>query len=253
MLLVMDIGNSSVSYGFYERGRLRKVGYTSTGRAPKIIKKFFGNKKRGPKWAVALSVVPQITRALKRAAKRSGPLARLWMAGEDIKIPIKHRYRNIKKLGRDRLVNIYGALKLYPPPLLILDYGTALTCDYISKKGVFLGGLIIPGPAISLKALSEKAALLPSLKFPWKHKGFIGQETREGMEAGILEGYAAMTDGLVERFRRRYGPLRAVATGGLSKAIYPSARKVDTLDPHLTLKALVRVFQELIKLIKIPS
>jgi type III pantothenate kinase len=143
------------------------------------------------------------------------------------------------------LVNIYGAVKIYGLPLLILDYGTALTCDYVSDKGIFLGGLIIPGPEISLQALCERAALLPLIKFPTGTVPFLGRDTQAGMKAGILRGYGAMTDGLVERFQARYGrKFRVIATGGLAKAIAPYASRVDVLDPLLTLKSLVKVYKD---------
>ena len=144
-------------------------------------------------------------------------------------------------------MNAYGGMKRYGCPLLILDFGTALTCDYVSKRGIFEGGLIIPGPEISWQALAEKTALLPKLPFPKPHRllPLIGQDTKTGMEAGILRGYAALTDGLIEKFRAQYkvGP-KVVATGGLAKAIYPYSCRIDVLDPLLTLQGLVEIFRD---------
>lgn len=195
------------------------------------------------------SVVPSITAKLAKICRSVRSSGRLYVVGKNLHVPINHKYKNIKKLGSDRLVNVYGAARLYKPPFLIFDYGTALTCDYISERGTLVGGLIIPGPEISLRGLSEKAALLPSLDFPRKYTPFIGRDTKGGMKAGILQGYGAMTDGLVERFRRRFGArFRVIATGGLAKRIYPYTQKVDILDPHLTLKSLAQVYKNLIKI-----
>lgn len=194
------------------------------------------------------SVVPNITAKIVKICRSFGCVGTLWIVGKNLRVPINHKYANINKLGCDRLVNVYGAARLYNLPLLILDYGTALTCDYISGKGVLMGGLIIPGAEIALKALSEKAALLPTIEFPKKYAPFIGRDTQGGMKAGILQGYGAMTDGLVERFRRRFGPgFQVIATGGLAKVISPYTRKIDILDPCLTLRSLGQVYQNLLK------
>ena len=170
----------------------------------------------------------------------------MWAIGKNLKVPIRHNYKQINKLGQDRLANVYGAVKIYKPPLLILDYGTALTCDYVSSKGAFEGGLIIPGPEIALSALYERTALLPKVNFPIKQAAFIGRDPKGCMKAGILQGYGAMTDGLIERFHKRYGKrFQVVATGGLAKAIFPHTAKVDILDPLLTLKSLHQLFEDL--------
>lgn len=170
------------------------------------------------------------------------------MVGANLKVPMRHKYRQISRLGPDRLVTAYGAMKIYGAPLLILDFGTAFTCDYISAKGVFEGGLIIPGPQISLQALSEKTALLPSLGFPRNSPSLIGHDTKSCMKAGILHGYGAMADGLVGRFRKRYGiKFRVVATGGLAETLASYMSQVDLVDPLLTLKSLARLFRDQVK------
>lgn len=250
MLLLIDIGNTSVSYGLYQRGRLKGVKHSPSNDFPKIVIKLIKSGNIGPETLIiTTSVVPKITRKIREIARKFGFLGRFLVLGEDIHVPIKHKYLYINRLGCDRLANIYGAIRLYGPPLLIFDYGTALTCDYISEKGIFLGGLIIPGPEVSLKALTEKTALLPSIKFPRKYVPFIGRDTKGGMKAGILQGYGAMTDGLVERFRRRFGRrFQVIATGGVATAIHPYTTKVDVLDPHLTLKSLIQVFKDLVKI-----
>ncbi len=251
MLFLADVGNTSASFGFYRRGRLTGVKHVSSDEFPTILGKLIANEKIDSNLSLVMSSVsPKITRKIRAAIKKKQRLKdRFWVIGEEITVPLRHKYISIHKLGSDRLANAYGAIRQYGAPLLILDYGTAITCDYISKKGIFMGGLIIPGPEISLKALSEKAALLPPIEFPRQYRPFIGRDTRGGMKAGILQGYGAMTDGLVERFRRRFkGRFQVIATGGFARVIYPHTHKIDILDPHLTLKSLARVYQDLIKI-----
>jgi type III pantothenate kinase len=244
-LVCIDVGNSSSSYALYEGKRLKGFGHYSSNKIPGIVMKLLSKVDNIPNYDIIVSsVVPQITLKLRKViGKKRG--ARLWVIGRDIKVRIKHKYFNINKLGSDRLVNAYGAMRIYAPPLLILDYGTALTCDYISEKGVFMGGLIIPGPEVSLEALCKRAALLPQITFPRAYNRLWGRDTLGGMKAGILQGYAAMTDGLIERFRRRFGRrFQVVAAGGFAKVIYPYTRHIDILDPLLTLKSLARIFRD---------
>lgn len=249
MLYLIDVGNTSASYGFYEEGRLQQVGHTSSERIPIIASKMIENSVNGPIMDVVFtSVVPKITRKIRNSSIKKRIIGHIWVVGENLKVQIRHKYRNIKKLGSDRLVNIFGASRLYRPPLLILDYGTALTCDFISKEDMFLGGLIVPGPEIAFNALCERAALLPKITFPKRYGSFMGRDTKGGLMAGILQGYGAMTDGLVERFRSRYGrKFQVIASGGLASVIHPYTSRIDVLDPLLTLKSLVEVYKDTVK------
>ncbi len=249
MLVCLDIGNTSASYGIHTGKVWKHIGYVPSFDIPRFIPKLLKSEKANPHIEfIVSSTVPQITHKIGNLVAKNKPFKRrlrLWVVGGNLKPKIKHNYRHINKLGKDRLVNAYGAARIYGAPLLILDYGTALTCDYLSEKGVFAGGLIIPGPEIAFKALCDRATLLPKISFPKGSFPLLGRDTRAGMKAGILQGYGAMTDGLVERFRRRYGrKFRVVATGGLAKAIYPYTSRVDVLDPLLTLKSLVRIFKD---------
>ena len=251
-LLCMDLGNTSTSYAVYRGGRLEKLNHVDSNKFPYIVSNILINEGIVPSGhALLSSVVPRLTLKVKKSIGRK-LASKLWVIGGNLSVPLRHKYFNIHKLGSDRRVNLYGAAKLYGAPVLILDFGTALTCDYVSEKGVFMGGLIIPGPEISLQALSHKAALLPQIPFPKQYKEFIGKDTVGGMKAGVLQGYGAMTDGLIERFRRRFGrKLRAIATGGLSPVLYPYTSQIDILDPSLTLKALAEVFKD--RVLKISS
>ncbi|MBI2167513.1 MAG: type III pantothenate kinase [Candidatus Omnitrophica bacterium] len=253
-LFCLDIGNTSLSYGLYRKGRFVLIGRESSDRFPHFRRKLIGIINKNPiSYILVTSVVPEITLKLSKLAGKLPRKTHCLIVGKSISIPIRHKYRKGSQLGWDRLVNAWGAQRIYGAPVLILDYGTALTCDLVSKAGVFEGGLIIPGPEVAFKALSRQARLLPSLKFPSKAKEFIGRNTVSGMRSGILQAYGAMTDGLVQRFRQRFGRrLRAVATGGYAKVLSAYSREIDVLDPLLTLKGLVEVFKAS-KFSKIPS
>src|SRR3989338_5493810 len=140
------------------------------------------------------------------------------VVGRDIKVPIPNRYKNPKQVGQDRLVNAYSGYVQYGSPrggsLIIVDFGTAVTFDVVSKKGEYLGGLIVPGLEIARDALSEKTALLPKIKLVLPKK-IIGKTTEESIRSGLFYGWAALTDCLTGKLRKKLGPAaKIIVTGG---------------------------------------
>ncbi len=121
------------------------------------------------------------------------------------------------------------------------DFGTALTLDFISKKGVFEGGLILPGLRTALASLHEKTALLPSISL----KGpapFPGRSTEECMRAGVLRGFGVMTEGIVRDFKARFGLKQCtlIVTGGNALEMRPFIRGIRNVrfDPYFTLRSM---------------
>lgn len=248
-LLLIDVGNSSTTWAIQRgRNRLQREKRIETPGFPSFLSKLIDESNSDPfSCALIASVVPKITQKLKKIAKKYG--LELRIVGENLQIPLRSRYSK-RQLGADRLVTAYGASRLYGTPVLVLDYGTALTCDLVSGKGIFEGGLIVPGAEIALKALSEKAALLPRLpSFPKRAQSLLGRNTREGMEAGILYGYGALVEGLITQFKKRCGrALKVVATGGLCRILAPYTPQIKICDPLLTLRSLAEIYRR-----RIPS
>lgn len=259
MLILLDIGNTAVTYGVYsQRGQTRKghfgsdpfwdffeFGSCQYNDVPKIIKNCRKSGGYSDTFDVVISsVVPKITKKIDNSLR--GKDCHLWVAGANLPVPVKHRYPRHQKPGIDRLVSLYGASRLYKPPLLVIDFGTAVTFDYLSPKGVFEGGMIIPGPELSFQALIQRAALIPkTLRLPKRAGSFLGESTYDCLRCGILEGYGAMTDGLIERFKLRYGKkLTVVATGGFAAHLKPYTRRMKIVDPQHSIKSLLILFKD---------
>ncbi|MBI3313884.1 MAG: type III pantothenate kinase [Candidatus Omnitrophica bacterium] len=245
MIILIDVGNTALTYGVYEGGRFLSYGSKVHSNIPKLVKyctKSGNNKSFN---VVISSVVPKITSIIKKSFKRAKG-CKVWVAGENLPIPINHKYKEFNKLGRDRAVNLYGALRIHRPPMLVIDYGTAVTFDYLSPQGVFEGGMIIPGPEISFQALLQRAALIPkTIRLPKKSPSFLGRSTYDCIKAGILEGYGAMTDGLIELFRKRFGKnLRVLATGGFAQHLAPYCHSINIKDSKHSLKSLLILFKD---------
>ena len=248
LLLAIDVGNSSITYGLFKSGRLLRNWYGTDNRFPEI-NTFIANSgiKYSSYKVIASSVNPQNIRKVKQAwfSTQGGQFL---LIGGNIHLKIKHKYKNINQLGKDRLANVYGASKFYRPPILMINFGTATTFDLVSKKGVYEGGLIIPGIETSWKALQEKAALLPKLGGIIHSKFFIGRDTKSCMASGLLQGFGAMVDGLIERFKKRYErKLTVISSGGLAATIRPYVKSKMTVDQTHTLKSLALIYRDYAK------
>jgi type III pantothenate kinase len=243
-LLALDIGNTNITAGIFTGERLAARGKTPTHHSSlygRFLKKLC--RRAGLKSAedingvIIASVVPlALSRVLVELHRTFDCAIRI--AGRDVIVPIRNRYRVKAEVGQDRLVNAYAAMKLYGAPAVIVDFGTAVTFDIISRKGEYLGGLILPGVEMSLSGLEKNTALLPRVELK-AYSSIIGKDTAGSIRGGMLFGYGAMCDGLIAKYRSILGAkTKAVMTGGNAGLISRYAKSVQAVDEDLTLKGL---------------
>ncbi|MFA4842284.1 MAG: type III pantothenate kinase [Candidatus Omnitrophota bacterium] len=241
MLLAIDIGNTNIAFGVFNGKRLmrRYAVFTSSANYMPGLKKIFA--KNSIDDAIVCSVVPK---AIVRINHDLGYLLgkRPYNIGKEILVPIKNLYRVPAQVGRDRLVNAYAGCALYGAPLVVVDFGTAVTFDVVSKNKEYLGGMILPGLELSLDALAEGTALLPRIKLD-KPNRFIGQDTKNSMLSGIVFGFAALTDNLTGRIKNEIGGnAKVIGTGGNIRLAAKYCKTFDKIDPDLTLKGLNLIY-----------
>lgn len=240
-ILAVDIGNTNITAGLFRGKKITgklKVPTNGYSAYKNAFKKLLSN---GTNDVMISSVVPlalcRVVATLNRVAS-----CRINISGKDFKVPIANRYRIKSQVGQDRLVNAYAAKKLYGKPAIVIDFGTGITFDIISKKGDYLGGLILPGIEMGLSSLYTKTALLPKVALK-PARELIGRDTASSMRGGILFGYGAMCDGLVAKYRKILGArTRVIATGGNASLIRRYSKSIQVVDPDLTLKGLRLLF-----------
>jgi type III pantothenate kinase len=183
------------------------------------------------------SSAPGVTTQLRRMAKRWFSDLDLTVIGPGTKSGMPILYDNPREVGADRIADAVGAYDLYPGASIVVDMGTATVFDVISERGEYLGGAIAPGVAISLEALYTHAAALRSVELI-RPRSVIGRSTVESIQSGVLYGFAAQVDGVVERILDELGEATVIGTGGLASLIAPNTKHVRIVEPWLTLHGL---------------
>lgn len=246
MLLVIDVGNTNTVLGLYDGDkllhswRIRTVVDHTVDEYGMLIYNLYKNSQVIPrtiKNIIISCVVPPMLHILEPLCVKYFNIKPM-IVGPGIKTGMPIIYDNPREVGADRIVNAIAAYEKYNGDIIIVDFGTATTFDYVSHKGEYMGGCICPGIMISSEALFMKAAKLPRVEII-RPKSVIGRDTISSMQSGILFGYASMVDGLVERIKAeiKSNP-KVIATGGFAKIISPETKSINIVDEMLTLEGL---------------
>ncbi|HOK06526.1 MAG TPA: type III pantothenate kinase [Syntrophales bacterium] len=252
MLLVVDVGNTNTVLGLYDGERLlhdwriRTVVDHTVDEYGMLIYNLYKSSKIGASRKVSAiiisCVVPPMLNILEPLCERYFHIKPL-IVGPGIKTGMPIYYDNPKEVGADRIVNAVAAYEKYRRDLIIVDFGTATTFDYVSPRGEYMGGCIAPGIMIASEALFERAAKLPRVEFS-KPRSVIAKDTVSSMQAGIMYGYAGLVDGIVGRMKAEAGgEPKVVATGGLARIVAPETKTIEIVDEMLTLEGLRIIYQ----------
>ena len=247
MLLALDVGNTHTVIGLFKNNylaavwRIRTQWDLTSDELALIIKNLCEFKEYNFRDInkVAIScVVPPLLNVLLDLSNRYFQTEPL-IVGPGIKTGLSIHYENPKDIGADRIANAVAAYEKYRCPLIIIDFGTAITFEYVSGKGEYKGGIIVPGIQIAAEALFIHASKLPRVEMFVKPPTVINRNTISAMNAGLIYGYAALTEGLIKRIKKEIPeePL-VIATGGLAYLIASEVKGIDKIEEHLILVGL---------------
>jgi len=245
VLLAIDMGNTNIAFGVFRHDalkgnwRLSTEGRKTADEYGALLLSLMGHSgitRHDLKGAIIASVVPQLTPVFKEALSRYFNIEALVVTNENCGIPVLTD--NPAEVGADRLVNAVAAYSERKKSLIVVDFGTAVTFDYVSEAGEYAGGIIAPGIGISSEALFKKTAKLPRVE-PSRPARLIGRNTVESISSGVFYGFISLVDGIIERMMAEAGTgPEVVATGGLAPIVIGESKYVTVADEFLTLKGL---------------
>lgn len=251
MLLTVDVGNTNITFGVFDKEELvgtfrmmTKQLRTSDEYGVTLVSLLQYNQIAidSISGIIVASVVPNIMHSLLGGIERylkKKPL----IVGPGIKSGIKIVTENPKEIGPDRIVDAVAAYEKYGGPVLVIDFGTATTYDLINENGEFCAGITAPGIRISAKALWEDTAKLPEIEIK-RPKSILAQNTVTSMQAGLVYGQIGQTEYIIQQVKKESGldKLKVVATGGLGSIIADETDAIEIYDRTLTLYGLRSIY-----------
>ncbi|MDQ3915680.1 MAG: type III pantothenate kinase [Actinomycetota bacterium] len=253
MLLAADVGNTQTHLGVFKGPDLVHEWRAATDarRTADELALLFGqflqlgdlSFSRQITGVVISSVVPRATQELREMTSTYFGFPAV-IVEPGVKTGIAVLTENPREVGADRIANAVGAHHLYPgEPVIVVDFGTAIKVDAVSPRGEFLGGAIAPGIDTAATALFAATAQIRPVEL-LTPPASIGKNTVTSVQSGIIFGSAALADGLVERIAAELDrDARVVATGGLAPVVVDHSRRIEKVDPMLTLRGLRIIYE----------
>lgn len=255
MLLVIDIGNTNIVLGIFDKDELKyswrlasDLNKTSDeyGLILRSLMESKGLGQEAIKGVIISSVVPKLSHTIPKMCKNYLGLDPLEV-GVGTKTGINIKYDNPREVGTDRIVNSVAGFRLYGGPAIIVDMGTAISFDVIDEEGSYLGGAISPGIQSAADSLFVKASRIPKVELEVPKK-VIGKTTNESLQSGIVFGYISLIDGLIEKIAAEMGlaldQINVIATGGFTRLILENSKFIKHIDNDLTLKGLKLIYEK---------
>ncbi|WP_030267807.1 type III pantothenate kinase [Streptomyces sp. NRRL B-24484] len=257
MLLTIDVGNTQTTLGLFdgedivEHWRISTDPRRTADELAVLMQGLMGAHPivSAEDKVAGLSIcssVPAVLHELREVTRRYYGDVPAVIVEPGVKTGVHVLMDNPKEVGADRIVNALAANHLYGGPCIVVDFGTATTFDAVNARGDYVGGAIAPGIEISVEALGLRGAQLRKIELA-RPRNVIGKNTVEGMQSGILYGFAGQVDGLVNRMARELAKdpddVQVIATGGLAPLVLGEAETIDVHEPWLTLIGLRLVWE----------
>ncbi len=253
MLLAVDVGNSNITFGVFDKEEL-KVKFRLTTKNARTSDEY-GQEVLGILNAQGVavgeiddvmiaSVVPGVMHSLCNGIIKyikKEPM----VVGVGTKTGIRLAVVNPAEVGADRVVDAVAGIGLFGGPVLVIDFGTATTYDLVTEDGSFVAAITSPGIRICADALWTQTAKLPEIEIK-KPDSILARDTVTSMQAGLVYGYIGQVEYIVKKVKEESGisNMKVIATGGLGRIICGSTDVIDEYDPDLTLKGIMLTYEK---------
>ncbi|PSH04282.1 MAG: pantothenate kinase [Acidobacteria bacterium] len=252
MLLVIDLGNTETELGLFPlredgtavpelaaKWRISTSQTQTTDERAVLVSQLFAMKGLAlsiVQGIIVSSVVPPMESRVLETCERFFGLKPMFVE-PGIKTGMPVRYDNPADVGADRIVNAIAAYENFKQSCVVVDFGTAITFDVVSRRGEYLGGVIAPGIGISVDALFMHTARLPRVDIK-RPQRVIGSNTVHSLQSGLFHGFVGLVDGILERLLAEVDGARVIGTGSMAPFIAGGSRFLSEIDDTLTLTGL---------------
>ncbi len=252
-ILVIDVGNTNSECGIFQGNKLidswrfvTKTPRTSDEYAV-VFRGFLKDAKLKPKNisdVIISSVVPNIMHSLVNAVKKLFRIKPIIVA-PGIKTGLDIKLADPSEVGSDRIIDAVAALEKADGNIIVCDFGTATTFDYIDDKGAMAAKVTCPGMQISADALFSNAAQLPNVEIV-ELDSIIAKDTVSSIQAGVFYGYLGLTEQIIKQLKKEVGnnKTKVIATGGYGRMISRASDLIDEYDPMLSLNGLKLIYDK---------
>ena len=255
MLLAIDLGNTNIKYGVFDKEKLvasfrvsSRISRTADEYGSVLVGLLSDSniKKSDIDGIIFSSVIPALNYTICHMCEYFFGISPI-IVGPGIKTGLNIKAENPREVGADIIVNSVSAFSKYGGPVVVIDFGTATTFDVVTEKCELLGVVIAPGIKTSLEGLATKTAQLPMVELD-APKTVIGKNTKHCMQAGVIFGFAGLVENIIKKIKKELNlsEIKVVATGGLGEIIAKETNLISIVDRTLTLDGL-RVIYELNK------
>jgi len=252
MLLTIDIGNTHVALGIFSNNTLVEHWRISTDMKKTedeyaiSLQNLFSLshlEQKNIKGAILESVVPHLALVFEKAIKRLFDFDPL-ILNHKTPIGLVNLYENPLEVGLDRLANAVGGKNILGAPVIIVDFGTAITLDLVDKNGAYAGGVILPGKEMGADALYKRTSKLPRIPLI-RPPGVLGTTTISSMQSGLFFGTIGAVEALVRNLWKEMGyKTKVIVTGGGASLLINEISLMDLYDPYLTLRGLQIIWND---------
>ena len=234
MNLIVDIGNTRTKLAFFEKNQLFEQAIVQSAALSWLYERL--QDGRIIEGAI-LSSTGQDTEGIENFIKNHLPYIKF---SHTTPIPIKNNYTTPETLGKDRLAAVVAAHYLFPKKhCLVVDCGTCITYNFLTKTQTFIGGNIAPGLTMRLQAMNHFTAKLPLIERNTELTTLLGQTTETAMQTGAQIGVLSEVEGFVRRLEKKMGKIKVILTGGDAPFLFEYLEfKEKYFEPYLVLKGL---------------
>jgi len=250
-LVAIDIGNTTTVTGVFAGGELAAHLRLSTnpertsdelGATYSTLLARHGLDPAHTEGVIVSSVVPPLQLTYSRLAREYFGCEPLFVE-PGVRTGMAIRYDNPSEVGADRIVNAVAARERYGAPVVVADFGTALTFDIVNSAGEYAGGIIAPGLGIASEALFSQASRLYRVDIR-EPETLVARTTVGAMQSGLYYGWIGLVDGILERLLDEMPEIETVVgTGGQAEWIAADSKYLRKVDPDLTLRGLRQIYE----------